>query len=119
MMGKEMVYYVDNSCEKEKGRSIVSRLTKSQEDDRATLHMAAAVMLSDGRTSESTFELMQREAVFPRLVELIRDQDDNDDEGAHKLFLELLFEMSRMQRLKRDEISKPSAFQFQASSSNV
>ena len=67
--------------------------------------MAAAVLLFDGRTNESTFEMMKREGVFPRLVELIRDQEVDDD-GSHKLFLELLFEMSRMQKLERDEISK-------------
>ena len=49
--------------------------------------------------------MMKREGVFPRLVELIRDQEVDDD-GSHKLFLELLFEMSRMQKLERDEISK-------------
>jgi hypothetical protein len=70
--------------------------------------MAAAVLLFDGRTSESTFEMMQREGVFPRLVELIRDQEVDDD-GSHKLFLELLFEMSRMQRLQRDELSKSAS----------
>jgi hypothetical protein len=76
-----------------------------QEDDDAVLHISAAVLLFDGRTNESTFEMMQREGVFPRLVELIRASQHEDD-GLHRLLLELLFEMSRMQRLHRDEISE-------------
>lgn len=80
-------------------------LTIQQEDDTDILHMAAAVMLFDGRSNESVFEMMQSEGVFPRLVELIRDSQ-NDDNGLHKLLLELLFEMSRVQRLERDDLSK-------------
>lgn len=76
-----------------------------QEDESAVLHISAAVLLFDGRANESTFELMQNEGVFARLVELIRDQRDQDD-GLHKLLLELLFEMSRMQRLDRHELSE-------------
>jgi hypothetical protein len=76
-----------------------------QEDDGAVLHISAALLLFDGRANEPTFEMMQSEGVFPRLVELIRD-GQYDDDGLHKLLLELLFEMSRMQRLHRDEISE-------------
>jgi hypothetical protein len=76
-----------------------------QEDESATLHISAAVLLFDGRADESTFEMMQSEGVFPRLVELIRNQVDEGN-GLHKLLLELLFEMSRMQRLNRDELSE-------------
>ena len=43
------------------------------------------------------------EGAFPRLVELIRDERD-DGHGLHKVLLELMFEMSRMQRLSRDDI---------------
>lgn len=67
------------------------------------LHISAAVLLFDGRANESTFEVMQHEGVFPRLIELIRDQHDQAD-GLHRLLLELLFEMSQVQRLARDEL---------------
>ena len=63
------------------------------------------MLLFDGRADESTFEMMQSEGVFPRLVELIRNQADEGN-GLPKLLLELLFEMSRMQRLNRDELSE-------------
>ncbi|EME77562.1 uncharacterized protein MYCFIDRAFT_44922 [Pseudocercospora fijiensis CIRAD86] len=74
-----------------------------QEDDADTLHLAAAVLLFDGRYNESTFEMMQGERAFPRLVELVRAKR-HDDVGLHRLLLELLFEMSRIQRLTREDI---------------
>ena len=70
------------------------------------LHISAAVLLFDCRANESTFDMMQNEGVFSRLVELIWDSHSEGD-GLHKVLLELLFEMSRMQRLHRDELSGP------------
>jgi hypothetical protein len=49
--------------------------------------------------------MLQAEGAFPRLVELIRSKRD-DDNGLHKLVLELMFEMSRMQKLTREDLSK-------------
>lgn len=74
-----------------------------QEDDGDTLHLAAAVLLFDGRANEVAYEMMQSEGAFPRLVELIRAKRD-DDFALHRLLLELLFEMSRIQKLSRDDI---------------
>ena len=48
--------------------------------------------------------MLTAEGLFPRLVELIRDKRD-DDNGLHRLLLELLFEMSQMQRLHRGDLS--------------
>ena len=76
-----------------------------QEDDVDILHLAAAVLLFDGRASEAAFEMMLVEGAFPRLVDLIRDKCD-DDNGLHRLLLELLFEMSRIQTLSREDLSK-------------
>ncbi|WPG97929.1 Hypothetical protein R9X50_00071200 [Acrodontium crateriforme] len=75
-----------------------------QEEEVGVLHFAAAILLYDGRATESTFELMQKEGAFPRLVDLIRQKRD-DDVGLHRLVLELAFEMSRIQRLSRDDLS--------------
>jgi hypothetical protein len=49
--------------------------------------------------------MLQAEGAFTRLVELIRSKRD-DDNGLHKLVLELMFEMSRMQKLTREDLSK-------------
>lgn len=74
-----------------------------QEDDPDTLHLVAAVLLFDGRANEAAFEMMQAEGAFPRLVELVRDRRD-DHIGLYRLLLELLFEMSRIQRLSREDL---------------
>jgi hypothetical protein len=74
-----------------------------QEDESDILHISAAFLLYDGRATETTLELLQAEGAFQRLVQLIRDQHD-DDNGLHKLLLELLFEMSRVQRLSREDL---------------
>lgn len=49
--------------------------------------------------------MMQAEGAFQRLIELIRSKRD-DDLGLHRLLLELLYEMSRIQRLGREELGK-------------
>ena len=74
-----------------------------KDDDVDTLHLAAAIFLFDGRTNESAFEMMQGEGAFTRLVDLIGDRKD-DDSGLHRMLLELLFEMARIQRLSREEL---------------
>ncbi|KAI7284087.1 hypothetical protein KC345_g2527 [Hortaea werneckii] len=74
-----------------------------QEDEPNTLHLVAAVLLYDGRTNDAAFEMMQSEGAFPRLVELVRDRRD-DDIGLYRLLLELLFEMSRIQKLGREDL---------------
>lgn len=74
-----------------------------QEDEVDTLHPSAALLLFDGRSNEAAFEMMQAEGAFPRLVELIRAKRD-EDVGIHRLLLELLFEMSRIQKLSRDDL---------------
>lgn len=65
----------------------------------------AAFLLFDGRGHEATFEMMQTEGAFPKLVELVREKHE-DDAGLHRLLLELLYEMSRMQRLTREDLGE-------------
>ncbi|KAH8819605.1 hypothetical protein F5884DRAFT_18940 [Xylogone sp. PMI_703] len=76
-----------------------------QEDEPAVLHVIANFLLFDGRAHESTFELMNKSGCFPKLVELIRK---GKGEGAqlHRLLLELLYEMSRMQQLSVEDLSQ-------------
>ncbi|KAK0882501.1 pre-rRNA processing [Friedmanniomyces endolithicus] len=74
-----------------------------QDDDVDTLHLAAVLLLFDGRANETAFELLQSEGAFSRIVELIRAQRD-DDIGLHRLLLELLCEMSRIQKLTLEDL---------------
>lgn len=47
---------------------------------------------------------MNDEGVFPTLVELIQGRKD-DEAGLHRMLLELLYEMSRIQRLRPEDLS--------------
>lgn len=75
-----------------------------QEDAPETLHLIAAFLLFDGRQNDNTFEMMNEEGVFTRLLELIYEKKF-DDAGLHRMLLELLYEMSRMQRLRTEDLS--------------
>ncbi|KAI9879242.1 MAG: hypothetical protein M1830_009173 [Pleopsidium flavum] len=70
-----------------------------QEDCADTLHLIASFLLFDGRQNEATFEMMNEEGAFPRLLELIRGRID-DEAGLYRMLLQLLYEMSRIQRLR-------------------
>ncbi|KAL8718005.1 MAG: hypothetical protein Q9225_004827, partial [Loekoesia sp. 1 TL-2023] len=47
--------------------------------------------------------MMNEEGIFPRLVDLIYERRD-DDAGLHRMLLELLYEMSRIQRLRIQDL---------------
>ena len=75
----------------------------AQEDGADALHLITSFLLFDGRQNERTFEMMNQEAVFPRLLELIQGRRD-DDGALHRRLLELLSEMSRIQRLRLEDL---------------
>lgn len=77
-----------------------------QEDAATTLHLITSILYFDGRQNDGTFELMNREGAFPRLVELIGRQADDDDGLLHRRLLELLYEMSRIQKIAVDDLSQ-------------
>ncbi|KAF7943271.1 hypothetical protein EAE96_011201 [Botrytis aclada] len=76
-----------------------------QEDVPATLHVIASFLLFDGRNNETTFEMMNKEGCFPRLLELVK-KGNREDPTLHRLLLELLYEMSRMQRLSFEDLGQ-------------
>ncbi|KAF2099984.1 hypothetical protein NA57DRAFT_37682 [Rhizodiscina lignyota] len=79
-----------------------------QEDESQTLHLITAILLYDGRNHDETFQMMQTEGAFPRLIELIRSHGINGsevDRDLHRLLLDLLYEMSRMQRLTWEDLT--------------
>ncbi|KAF1352188.1 hypothetical protein BDV97DRAFT_348923 [Delphinella strobiligena] len=75
-----------------------------QEEEARILHVVAAVLLYDGKCDEATFEMMQVESTFTHLVSLIQGNKD-DDTGLHRLLLQLLCEMSRIQRLSWEDLA--------------
>jgi hypothetical protein len=48
---------------------------------------------------------MNKEGAFTRLVDLIASPKADVKPGLHRLFMELLYEMARIQRVKIDELS--------------
>ena len=76
-----------------------------KEDDQISLHLVTAFLLFDGRRRAETFELMSSEGAFSRLVLLIKEGND-DGLGLHRHFLELLYEMSRVQQISWEELSR-------------
>lgn len=62
-------------------------------------------LLLDGRRNEATFEMMNEEGAFLRLLELIKDRTD-DEAGLYRMLLELLYEMSRIQRLRSEDLGR-------------
>lgn len=79
-----------------------------QEDDPDTLHLIASFLLFDGRQNEVTFHMMNEEGSFPRLLELVQSQKPDGDGGAglHRLLMDLLYEMSRIQRVKIEDLGE-------------
>ncbi|PSR75058.1 hypothetical protein BD289DRAFT_487267 [Coniella lustricola] len=74
-----------------------------QEDDSSSLNVIANFLLLDGRTDEATFKQMIDEGCFAKLVELINERRD-DDRRLHRLLLELMYEMARIERLRVDDL---------------
>lgn len=79
-----------------------------QEDDTDSLHAIACLLLLDGHREETLFPRMIDEACFPRLLDLLRAKKGGDgykgDPRLHRFLLHLLYEMSRMERLRPDDL---------------
>ncbi|KAJ5391329.1 hypothetical protein N7509_006819 [Penicillium cosmopolitanum] len=78
-----------------------------QEDDPNTLHLIAAFLLFDGRQNEVPLQMMNEEGAFARLLELIqalRRDEMGGGAGLHRLCMDLLYEMSRIQRVKIEDL---------------
>lgn len=79
-------------------------LIPDQDDEPETLQVAVSFILLDARESERCFELLNHDGGFPRLVQLIQNPRQHE-EGAHRLLMELLYEMSRIQKIIGDDLS--------------
>ncbi|CAJ2508745.1 Uu.00g137710.m01.CDS01 [Anthostomella pinea] len=82
---------------------IIYSLLEADEDDAGPLYIIASFLLLDGQSHEATFRSMMEWSCFQRLVELINGRRDIDP-GLHRLLLELLYEMSRIERLSVDDL---------------
>ena len=53
--------------------------------------------------------MMNEEGVFPRLLELIQTMEEGDL-SLHRMLLDLLYEMSRIQRLRIEDLRRTFSF---------
>lgn len=74
-----------------------------QEDDGAPLYAIATFLLLDGRKDEDTYRKMVGENCFSRLLELLNGRKQSDP-GLHRLLLELMYEMSRIEQLRYEDL---------------
>jgi hypothetical protein len=63
-------------------------------------------LLFDVRETESTAEVLNQEGAFTRLVDLISGPKQDEDTTLHRMLMELLYEMSRIQRIKPDDLGR-------------
>ncbi|KAE8147536.1 hypothetical protein BDV25DRAFT_160214 [Aspergillus avenaceus] len=80
-----------------------------QDDDTDTLHLIISFLLFDGRQNGVALNMMNEEGSFPRLLELLQVQDkrrdlESDGAGLHRLLMDLLYEMSRVQRVRIQDL---------------
>lgn len=75
-----------------------------QDDEADILYITATLLLADARNNESTFELLNVEGAFQRMVDLIKAPTQEGEEGLHRLLMELLYEMSRIQKVTSDNL---------------
>jgi hypothetical protein len=78
-----------------------------QEDEPDTLAVIASFLIFDGRRNEAVLRVMNEEGSFPRLLELLQVQNKkrgDDEAGLHRLLMDLMYEMSRIQRIKIEDL---------------
>lgn len=76
-----------------------------QEDEPGSLYVIASFLLLDGRKDETTYRKLIDEGCFHRLLELIYGRQE-DDPGLHRLLLELVYEMSRIEKLRVEDLTR-------------
>ncbi|EED17651.1 conserved hypothetical protein [Talaromyces stipitatus ATCC 10500] len=85
-------------------RQIIYSLLEEDEPD--ILQFIVSFLLFDGRQNDSTFLLMNEVGTFPRLLKLVHSIKLQDGDGAdlHRMLMDLLYEMSRIQRIKIEDL---------------
>jgi hypothetical protein len=76
------------------------------------LLLVTSFLLADARTTERTFELLNDEGAFPKLIELVQTPKQNDEANLHRLLMELLYEMSRIQKISLADLGEHNYFNW-------
>lgn len=80
-----------------------------QEDEPDILLITTSLLLAEAQNSERTYEILNKEGAFPRLTELIASPALRDELTLHRLLMQLLYEMSRIQKISNDDLSRATA----------
>ncbi|KAI1848331.1 hypothetical protein JX265_008888 [Neoarthrinium moseri] len=74
-----------------------------EEDEAGPLYVIATFLLLDGRHEDSAYRSMIDAGCFHRLLELINGNNESDP-SLHRLLLQLMYEMSRIEKLRSDDL---------------
>lgn len=80
-----------------------------QEDEPDILLITTSFLLAEAQNSERTHEILNKEGAFFRLTELIASPAVRDELTLHRLLMQLLYEMSRIQKISNDDLSRETA----------
>lgn len=75
-----------------------------QDDEPDVILISTTFLLTDAQTHDPTYGLLNDQGAFPRLVDLILSPQQHGHEGVHRLLMELLYEMSRIQKIKFNDL---------------
>jgi hypothetical protein len=78
--------------------------TCTKDDEPDVVLVSASFLIADAQAHEHTYELLNDEGAFSRLVDLIASPKQYGHEGIHRLLMELLYEMARIQKIKMDDL---------------
>ncbi|KAK5061028.1 hypothetical protein LTR84_007569 [Exophiala bonariae] len=84
-------------------RQFVQCLIEDDEPD--VILISTIFLLTDAQSHDQTYELLNDQGAFPRLVDLILSPRQHGHEGIHRLLMELLYEMSRIQKIKFTDLA--------------
>ncbi|EXJ94708.1 hypothetical protein A1O1_03105 [Capronia coronata CBS 617.96] len=79
-----------------------------EEDEHDVILASTSFLLADAQSHEGTFELLNDEGAFPRLVDLISSPKQHGNEVLHRLLMELLYEMARIQKIRLSDLAHVS-----------
>ncbi|KAJ9603587.1 pre-rRNA processing [Cladophialophora chaetospira] len=76
-----------------------------EDDDPNAVQVATSLLIADARSNEATYQLLNEEGAFSRLIDLISSPKRHGHEQTHRLLMELLYDMSRIQRIKLSDLA--------------
>ncbi|KIW69001.1 hypothetical protein PV04_04906 [Phialophora macrospora] len=77
-----------------------------EDDEPNVVLVSTSFLIAHARSNEATYQLLNEEGAFPRLIDLISSPKQHGHEGIHRLLMELLYDMSRIQRIKTDDLAR-------------